>query len=266
MNILINQDCHALLKSFDFFTFVPDRTNLTSSFSDLTSSFSNQHRIGTLPWMSPELLRSKEVGRSENIIPTKESNCYALGMVIFEVLSGRSPFPRNYGLEIELEILNGEHPERPEEVWFTDDLWKTLKQCWSPHPETRPTAKAILECLDRVSLAITTDSWQRLVNHSFSQGEIPSLLETAFWNKEPTDIVQSLQGGDTQALVDILCEVHYHARSKFPKNMLIYFHLNLLRSLGVELSRSPVGLPEQVHGLATQDVRSLRLVSPLAED
>lgn len=96
-----------------------------------------------------------------------------------------------------------------------------------------------------VSLVITTDSRQRLVSHSLSQGEVPSLLETVFWDREPTDIVQFLQGGDTQALVDILCEVCYHARSKFSKSMLIYFHLNLLySSLGIELARSPVGLPE----------------------
>ena len=259
MNILIDQGCHALLASFDFLTFVSDPTNPIASVS--TSDW-----IGTPAWMSPELHLPQKFG-CEDSRPTKESNCYALGMVIFEVLSGRSPFPRCRGSETMFRICTGERPERPEEVWFTDDLWKTLKQCWSPHPETRPTVKAILECLDRVSLAITTDSWQRLINHSFSQGEIPSLLETVFWNKEPTDIIQSLQGGDTQALVDILCEVHYHARSKFSKKMLIYFHLNLLRSyLGIELSRSPVGLPEQAYGLATQDVRSLRLVSPLAED
>ena len=166
-------------------------------------------------------------------------------MVILEVLSGQVPFARDNEVTVIRKVLNGERPERPEEVWFTDDLWGTLKQCWSPRPETRPTVEAILECLDRVSLAITTDSQQRLVSRSFSQGELPSLLETVFWDREPTDIIQFLQGGDTQALVDMLCEVHYHARSKFSKNMLIYCRLNLLRSyLGIELARSPIGLPE----------------------
>ena len=215
--------------------------------------------------MSPELLHPQLCGL-EDSRPTKESDCYALGMVILEVLSGQAPFARNNGVTVMRKVLDGERPEKPEEVWFTDDLWGTLKQCWSPHPGTRPTVKAILECLDSVSLAITTGSQRRLISHSFSQGELPSLLETVFWDREPTDIVQFLQGGDTQALVDILCEVRYHARSKFSKNMLIYFHLNLLHStLGIELARSPVGLPEQVHGLTTPDVRSLRPVSSLVE-
>ena len=188
-------------------------------------------------------------------------------MVILEVLSGQVPFARDSEITVMRKVLAGERPERPEEVWFTDDLWGTLEQCWSSNPETRPTVKAILECLDRVSLAITTDSRQRLVNRSFSQGELPSLLETVFWDREPTDIVQYLHGGDTQALVDILCEVHYHARSKFSKNVLIYFHLHLLCPyLGIELARYPIGLPEQVQGLATPDVRSLHPVFPLGED
>ena len=223
--------------------------------------------------MSPELLHPEPFG-FEDSRPTKESDYYALGMVILEVLSGQVPFARNNVVVVMQKVVNGESPERPEEVWFTDDLWGTLKQCWSPRPETRPTVEAILECLDRVSLAITTDSQQRLVSGSFSQGELPSLLETVFWTREPTDIVQFLQGGDTQALVDILCEVHYHARSKFSKYTLIYFHLNLLHPyLGIGFTRSPtvftrspIGLPEQVHGLTIPDVRSLRPGSPLAED
>lgn len=38
---------------------------------------------GTLHWMSPELLKS--VGPGSGIRPTRESDCYALGMVVYEV-------------------------------------------------------------------------------------------------------------------------------------------------------------------------------------
>ena len=216
--------------------------------------------------MGPELLHPQLFGY-EDSFPTIKSDCYALGMVILEVLGGQAPFARDNVVTVMRKVLDGERPERPEEVWFADDLWETLEQCWSHHPPARPTVEVILRCLDRASLAITTDSLQRLVSRSFSQGELPSLLETVFWDREPTDIVQFLQGGDTQPLVDILYEVHYHARSKFSKNMSIYFHLNLLHFyLGIELARSPIGLPEQVHGLTTPDLRSSCPVSPFAED
>jgi hypothetical protein len=44
-----------------------------------------------------------------------------------------------------------------EEVWFTDDLWEMLEQCWSPQPERRPTIDAVLRCLEQGSTA-----WQPL--------------------------------------------------------------------------------------------------------
>lgn len=48
---------------------------------------------GTPVWMSPELLDSFLPGC--NVRPTCESDCYALGMVIYEVsLDGRSQWPQ----------------------------------------------------------------------------------------------------------------------------------------------------------------------------
>ena len=41
---------------------------------------------GTTRWMSPELLYPEEFGCSDKR-PTKQSDCYALGMVVYEVLT-----------------------------------------------------------------------------------------------------------------------------------------------------------------------------------
>ena len=114
---------------------------------------------GTTRWMSPELLDPDRFGSGDGR-PTKESDCYALGMVVLEVLSGQAPFPRYSGLIVMRKIIDGERPGRPqgaEGLWFTDDLWETLGRCWSPQPEDRPTVEAVLECLERGSAA-----WQPL--------------------------------------------------------------------------------------------------------
>ena len=103
--------------------------------------------------MSPERLEPDRFG-FENSRPTKESDCYAFGMVILEVFTGQPPFPRYTGLTVMKKVVEGERPGRPQgtcEVWFTDDLWKTLEQCWSPQPKVRPTVGAVLECLERSS-------------------------------------------------------------------------------------------------------------------
>ena len=103
--------------------------------------------------MSPELLTLDQTGL-KNGRPTERSDCYALGMVIYEVLSGRTPFAP-FGDYVAIQkVLNGERPLRPrgmEGVRFTNDLWRMLNQCWAARPENRPSSSAVLECLERVS-------------------------------------------------------------------------------------------------------------------
>jgi len=102
--------------------------------------------------MSPELLHPELFGLRDSQ-PTKESDCYALGMVIYEVLSRQVPFASSANAVVMRKVLDGERPKRPqgeEGVWFTDDLWKMTELCWVARPESRPSIEAVLECLGRV--------------------------------------------------------------------------------------------------------------------
>ena len=159
--------------------------------------------------MSPERLHPRLFG-FEDSRPTKGSDRYALGMVILEVLSGQPPFADHNVIDVMRKVIDGEHPERPDEAWFMDDLWETLEQCWSSQPERRPTGGAVLQCLERASLAIITDSQQRLITRSFSQNDLPFLLEAAFWQKGPTDAARSFLGGNSQVIIDVLDEARHH--------------------------------------------------------
>ena len=109
--------------------------------------------------MSPELLYPEQYDLKDSQ-PTKESDYYALAMVIFEVLSGRPPFAGYKGFIVTRKVIEGERPERPGHPWFTDDLWETLQQCWSPQPKDRLTAEVILEFL--VSFAIWSEKLSSL--------------------------------------------------------------------------------------------------------
>ena len=102
--------------------------------------------------MSPELLDPDHL-EFEDGRPTRDSDCYALGMVILEVLSGRVPFAGYHNLIVMQKIIRGEHPERPEGVWLTDDLWEVLERCWSPQPRNRHAVESVLECLGLASAA-----------------------------------------------------------------------------------------------------------------
>ena len=144
-NILINKDGLARLADFGLLTIVSDPTNYTTSGSTVAR--------GTVRWMSPELLDPDQFESSDGR-PTKESDCYALGMVIYEVLSGKAPFTPLKEVIVMRKVLEGERPSMPEGAegaWFKDDLRGTLTLCWATQPESRPSIEAVLERLELVS-------------------------------------------------------------------------------------------------------------------
>ena len=144
-NILIDQTGRARLADFGLLTIVSDPTNPTAS--------SSSAKGGTTRWMSPELLDPDQFSVKDSR-PTKESDCYALGMVIYEVLSGQAPFTPYKDFIVMRKVLEGERPGRPdgaEGMWFTDDLWGTLNLCWATQPGSRPSIEVVLACLERAS-------------------------------------------------------------------------------------------------------------------
>jgi len=52
--------------------------------------------------------------------------------------------------------------------------------------------------------------WQRLISHTIPQDELPSFIETIFSGKNATDMADSLQGSDAQALIDVIDEARHH--------------------------------------------------------
>ena len=141
-NILVDESGHARIADFGLLTIVSDPV-----YSAASSSVMN---AGTIRWMSPELLYPEHFNLKESR-PTNASDCYALGMVMLEVLSGRAPYGQFKEFIVMRMLLEGTHPERPEMPWFTNDLWRILEQCWSQQPEDRPTLEAILEYLGQVA-------------------------------------------------------------------------------------------------------------------
>ena len=102
--------------------------------------------------MSPELLHPDQFGLKDSR-PTKESDCYALGMVTYEVLSGKAPFAASANFIVMRKVIDGERPERPEGVqglWFTDELWEILNRCWEALSKSRPSIEAVFECLEQI--------------------------------------------------------------------------------------------------------------------
>jgi len=135
-NILIVNGICACLADFSLLTMVSDQFAVTSSWTE----------CGSVPWMSPELIDPERFGLEESR-PTKASDCYALGMVLYEVLSGKRPFSPNPLPVVIQMIVEGKHPRRPQGhsgELFTDSIWEVMEHCWEVRPDNRMDAKAVL--------------------------------------------------------------------------------------------------------------------------
>ena len=98
--------------------------------------------------MSPELIAPERFG-FKNSHPTKSSDCYALGMVIYETISGSLPFHKDTNPAVFMKVVEGKYP--PRGMRFTDALWEMLELCWAAQPLNRPTAEQVLQRLETVS-------------------------------------------------------------------------------------------------------------------
>jgi len=139
-NILINDGGRACLADFGLLRIISDESNITAT----PAGSSVVH------WTSPELLVPHKF-KLEDCSPTKESDCYSLGMTMYEVLSGRVPFSECSLLAVTWKIVEGERPTRPqgaEGEWFTDDIWGILEHCWKPMPEERIRVADVLQGLE----------------------------------------------------------------------------------------------------------------------
>jgi len=139
-NILIDQTGCARLADFGLLTIISDPKYLLSS--------SSHTQGGTVRWMSPERIAPDRFG-CKNSRPTVSSDCYALGMVIYETISGHFPFHKDTDLAVFMKVVEGKHP--PRGAKFTKSLWGMLERCWASGPSGRPSIEDVLQCLEAVS-------------------------------------------------------------------------------------------------------------------
>ena len=140
-NVLIDHNGRACLFDFSLVTMTVGQSTDTSLLV----------KGGTVQWMSPERINPERLGLKDGR-PTKASDCYALGMVVYEVLSGRTPFAPWKAILVAQKVLEGERPRRPEGeggALFTDSIWGMLELCWKYQPDERISAKAVLPCLEK---------------------------------------------------------------------------------------------------------------------
>lgn len=143
VNILVKDDGSACLADFGLMSIVLDPET-----ADITTSTDGGTR-GTYGWMGPELFYPNDFGLPRFQL-TKESDCYAFGMVVYEVLSGKVPFgDLKQPWQIPMAVHKGARPSMPDGTFpGMTELWNIAQECWSPKPWDRPTFLTVVEKLD----------------------------------------------------------------------------------------------------------------------
>ncbi|KAJ1302565.1 hypothetical protein OPQ81_002882 [Rhizoctonia solani] len=135
-NILVSRDHIARISDFD-----------CSIISDCSLLFSaTQNTPTSLRWAAPELMGSSDDEDSTG--KTQESDIYALGMTLLEIVTGDSPYSE-YRLDFGVvkALIEGKIPRRPavlSEASGRDGFWSLLVKCWNPDRTNRPGAQQIL--------------------------------------------------------------------------------------------------------------------------
>jgi len=139
---MIDNNGHARLTGFCLLTIA----------SDQSTTESPRGMSGTVRWMSPELFYPGMFGLRDSR-PTEKSDCYALGMVIYEVLSGCTPFASYNLFAIMSRVLDNKRPKRPPGSagkLFTDGIWGILELCWMHQLGDRISARDVLLRLEGI--------------------------------------------------------------------------------------------------------------------
>jgi len=143
LNILVSISGRACLADFGI---------STTKDSTRTMNMSTARGAGTLRWQAPELLAANDDSNSPTPRNTFASDVYALGMVYYEMFSGKIPFDGMEQFQAMFASMNGQRPSRPrDELCSTrglnDAIWLLIEACWAQDPLQRPTADMILERL-----------------------------------------------------------------------------------------------------------------------
>jgi serine/threonine protein kinase len=94
--------------------------------------------VGRICYMAPEA--------ASGDVPTKAFDVFSFGLILYELLTGESVFPRSGNrLQIATMQAEGIRPEIPN--WIHPLIAEIIRKCWSGNPTERPTFEWIYDCL-----------------------------------------------------------------------------------------------------------------------
>ena len=145
--------------------------------------------LGTIAYMSPEQIFGKETDR--------RSDLFSFGIVLYEMLTGHHPWPRQSPVDTMHAILHDDPPPIPDAAGAA--LAASLQQLLRKNPAERyASAEAVLEALSGCAQS------QAASDFGATQGILPSIAVLPFVFLSDIDQNKALSLGFADALITVL--------------------------------------------------------------
>ncbi|GBC27071.2 kinase-like domain-containing protein [Rhizophagus irregularis DAOM 181602=DAOM 197198] len=160
--------------------------------SKKTDESVTSRRYGVIPYIDPKKIASDSYSRNE------KSDIYSVGVLLWEISSGRPPFEGKSEYFLLTNIPEGLRETPIQDT--PEDYEKIYTDCWEFEPDDRPTIYNVVDRLEAIS-SKTTKSWNSSPlsrnNSSPSSRNYSSLssrdnLSQSFKQKESKDIVDGI--------------------------------------------------------------------------
>jgi serine/threonine-protein kinase len=173
---------HAYLSDFGLTRSVAAEAQLTDT----------DERLGTVDFMSPEQLRGRRLDA--------RSDVYALGCLLFTVLTGRPPFHRSTAAATITAHLESPPPRASDHPGVPAEFDEVIERALEKDPERRhPSAGD----LGRAAVAAAQGQTTRELGHSVARGDAAPLEETRALEPAPTARVALKENKHRNLVVEV---------------------------------------------------------------
>ncbi|CAI2188556.1 15347_t:CDS:1, partial [Funneliformis geosporum] len=110
------------------------------------SSVNDNECYGIIPYIAPENFQGQKYKKY-----TQASDIYSFGMIMWELMTGRSPFwDQNFDIDLIIKICDGIRP--PIITNAPEGYIKLIQNCWDSDPNKRPNIDEILKLINEIIL------------------------------------------------------------------------------------------------------------------
>jgi len=133
-NVLVTEDCHAVLSDFGLSQVIGDLVGPSASTTNNVG--------GSVRWQAPELVLEDE--NIQGFRLTFNSDIWAFACTAYELLTSRLPYHhRQRDFTVIHDIMRGIKPGKADARLTCapmpqDEIWLLLDKCWSVPADTRP--------------------------------------------------------------------------------------------------------------------------------